>query len=138
MAALKYWLWLTNLPGLSNRSCWQLLEHFDSPEEIYYADEGHLRLVDGLSEEQRQRLQDKSLHRAEEILALVDRPMPFSAINQKVCAHYSLLTRQPRRALRFERNVRFFVEFLADEGYLNTECVEGTAYYAQSGKKFRE
>ena len=69
MAALKYWLWLTNLPGLSNRSCWQLLEHFDSPEEIYYADEGHLRLVDGLSEEQRQRLQDKSLHRAEEILA---------------------------------------------------------------------
>lgn len=69
MAALKYWLWLTNLPGLSNRSCWQLLEHFDSPEEVYYADEGHLRLVDGLSEEQRQRLQDKSLHRAEEILA---------------------------------------------------------------------
>ena len=69
MAALKYWLWLTNLPGLSNRSCWQLLEHFDSPEEIYYADEGHLLLVDGLSEEQRQRLQDKSLHRAEEILA---------------------------------------------------------------------
>ena len=69
MAALKYWLWLTNLPGLSNRSCWQLLEHFDSPEEIYYADEGHLRLVDGLSEEQRQRLQDKSLQRAEEILA---------------------------------------------------------------------
>lgn len=69
MAALKYWLWLTNLPGLSNRSCWQLLEHFDSPEEVYYADEGHLRLVDGLSEEQRLRLQDKSLHRAEEILA---------------------------------------------------------------------
>ena len=69
MAALKYWLWLTNLPGLSNRSCWQLLEHFDSPEEVYYADEGHLRLVDGLSEEQRQRLQDKSLQRAEEILA---------------------------------------------------------------------
>ena len=69
MAALKYWLWLTNLPGLSNRSCWQLLEHFDSPEEIYYADEGHLRLVAGLSEEPRQRLQDKSLQRAEEILA---------------------------------------------------------------------
>ena len=69
MAALKYWLWLTNLPGLSNRSCWQLLEHFGSPEEIYYADEGHLLLVDGLSEEQRQRLQDKSLQRAEEILA---------------------------------------------------------------------
>lgn len=69
MAALKYWLWLTNVPGLTRRSCWQLLEHFESPEEIYYADEGHLLLVDGLSEEQRLRLQDKSLQRAEEILA---------------------------------------------------------------------
>ena len=69
MAALKYWLWLTNVPGLTRQSCWQLLEHFGSPEEIYYADEGNLQLVDGLSAEQRQRLQDKSLQRAEEILA---------------------------------------------------------------------
>jgi glyoxylase-like metal-dependent hydrolase (beta-lactamase superfamily II) len=79
---------------------------------------------------------DLFLRRAEEILALIDTPMPFSTIDQKVCAHYSLLTRQPRRALRFERNVRFFVEFLADEGYLNMECVEGTVYYSRSGKKF--
>jgi len=79
---------------------------------------------------------DLYLRRCEEILSLIDRPMPFSAINQKVCAHYSLLTRQPRRALRFERNVRFFVEFLADEGYLTMECVEGTVYYARSGKEF--
>ena len=74
--------------------------------------------------------------RCEEILALVDHPMTFSDINRAVCAHYTLLTRQPRRALRFERNVRFFVEFLADEGYLTMECIEGTVHYSQSGKKF--
>ena len=73
---------------------------------------------------------DQLIHRrAEEILDLVDEFMPFSAIDQKVCAHYKLLTRQPRRALRFERNVRFFVEYLADEGFLEMECVEGTVYY---------
>ena len=76
------------------------------------------------------------LRRAEEILALVDKPLSFSAIDQLICAHYKLLTRQPRRALRFERNVRFFVEYLADEGYLDMECVDGTVYYKASGKKF--
>ena len=68
MASLKYWLWLTNLPGLSNRSQWLLLEAFSSPEEIYYADEERLHLVEGLGREQAALLQDKSLHRAEEIL----------------------------------------------------------------------
>lgn len=72
---------------------------------------------------------DLFARRSAEILSLIDRPMTFSSIDQTVCAHYSLLTRQYRRALRFERNVRFFVEFLADEGYLDMECVEGTVYY---------
>ncbi len=69
MAALKYWLWLTNLPGLTNRSRWLLLEHFSSPEDIYYADEGQILPVPGMSAEQVKLLQDKSLRRAEEILA---------------------------------------------------------------------
>lgn len=68
MAPLKYWLWLTNLPGLTNRSQWLLMEQFSSPEEIYYADEERLRLVEGLGSEQAAILQDKSLQRAEEIL----------------------------------------------------------------------
>ena len=76
------------------------------------------------------------LRRAEEILNLVTRSMSFSEIDRAVCANYRLLTRQPRRALRFERNVRFFVEYLADEGYLDMECVDGTVYYKASGKKF--
>lgn len=69
MAALKYWLWLNNLPGLSNRSQWLLLEHFSSPEEIYYADEEQLRLVEWLTSDQAALLRDKSLRRTEEILA---------------------------------------------------------------------
>lgn len=69
MAALKYWVWLTNVPGLHNRSRWLLLEHFGSPEEIYYADEARLQLVEDLPAAQRALLSEKSLQRAEEILA---------------------------------------------------------------------
>ena len=36
MAALKYWVWLTALPGLSNRSRLLLLERYGSPEDVYY------------------------------------------------------------------------------------------------------
>ena len=38
MAALKDWVWLTALPGLSNRSRLLLLERYGSPEDVYYAD----------------------------------------------------------------------------------------------------
>lgn len=69
MAALKYWVWLTNLPGLTNRSQWLLLSAFSSPEDIYYAEEAQLLLVEGMTPGQAALLQDKSLRRAEEILA---------------------------------------------------------------------
>ena len=49
MAALKYWVWLTTLPGLTNRSKLLLLEHFPSPEDIYYAQPEDLPPVEGLS-----------------------------------------------------------------------------------------
>lgn len=69
MAALKYWVWLTNVPGLSNHSRWLLLEHFHSPEEIYYAEEAQVLLTPGITLQQAQLLREKSLHQAEEILA---------------------------------------------------------------------
>ena len=53
MAALKYWVWLTNVPGLTNRSRWLLLDHFQSPEEIYYAQEEQYLLVEGMTTEVR-------------------------------------------------------------------------------------
>ena len=44
MAGLKYWLWLSSLQGLSGASKHLLLEHFASPESVYYADEEEYRL----------------------------------------------------------------------------------------------
>ena len=32
---LKYWLWLTNLRGLSNQSRLALLRHFGTPEDVF-------------------------------------------------------------------------------------------------------
>jgi glyoxylase-like metal-dependent hydrolase (beta-lactamase superfamily II) len=68
--------------------------------------------------------------RAEEILSLVDRPMMLSQIDEKACVLHQLLTHKPRRSLRFERNVRFFVEYLVDTGKLTETCQNGATYYA--------
>ena len=69
MAALKYWVWFTTLPGLTNRSKLLLLEHFPSPEDIYYAQPEDLPPVEGLSSSQAALLSDKSTDRAEDVLA---------------------------------------------------------------------
>ena len=45
MAALKYWVWLTTLTGVSEDTRLRLLQAFSSPEEIYFADKGDLALV---------------------------------------------------------------------------------------------
>lgn len=70
--------------------------------------------------------------RAEEILSLVTQPMTASQITQATCERYQLLTRKPRRALRFERNIRFFLEFLLDLGKLEMVCRQGTTYYQRT------
>lgn len=71
--------------------------------------------------------------RAEEILALVDRPMTASQIGEAACVYYQLLTRKPRRALRFERNIRFFLEYLTDGGALVMDCQNGVPRYLRAG-----
>lgn len=38
--------------------------------------------------------------------------MTSSQIDAAVCAYYQLFTHKPNRALRFERNICFFVEYL--------------------------
>ena len=45
MAALKYWVWLTTLTGVSEDTRLRLLHAFSSPEDIYFADKGDLALV---------------------------------------------------------------------------------------------
>ena len=69
MASLKYWLWLTSLPGLGNQARLALLRRFGDPEDIYYADPGELLLTEGLTRDQAALLEDKSLAAAETILA---------------------------------------------------------------------
>lgn len=67
MAALKYWIWLTTLPGLTNQSKLRLLAHFSTPEDVYYADESDLTAV-LMDRRQAQCAADKSLRRAEQVL----------------------------------------------------------------------
>lgn len=68
MATLKYWVWLSELAGLNNVSKLLLLQHFGSPEEIYYAGAEEYAQVEGLKKEQGELLHQKSLQRAEDIL----------------------------------------------------------------------
>lgn len=70
--------------------------------------------------------------RAEEILNLVDGPMTACQVDEKVCVLYQLFTKKPRRSLRFERNVRFFLEYLVDTGALAEVCRNGATYYVRT------
>lgn len=55
--------------------------------------------------------------------------MAASDIVRRVCLFYKLLSGKPRRALRFERNIRFFIEFLVDRGDLVMETQDGVTVY---------
>lgn len=66
---LKFWLWLTNLPGLTNQTRLALLRHFGSPEDIFYADMGEILLTEGITREQASLLENHKLDTAERILA---------------------------------------------------------------------
>lgn len=68
MAGLKYWVWLNECRGLTNRSRALLLDHFGSPEDVYYADEAEYALVEDLSKKQLELLADKSTDGADKIL----------------------------------------------------------------------
>ncbi len=68
MAALKYWVWLTTVQGLSDDTRLRLLEIFSSPEDIYYADLGELALVQGIRKEELAALENRSLDSTERIL----------------------------------------------------------------------
>ena len=68
VSALKYWLWLTRLPGLSNQSRLLLLRHFGTPENVYFAEPPEFPLVDGLERQQAALLSNHSLDEAERIL----------------------------------------------------------------------
>lgn len=68
MASVKYWLWLTSLPGLSPQGVRAVLAHFGTPEGAYFADSGAYALAEGLTAPARRALENKDLTRAETIL----------------------------------------------------------------------
>lgn len=73
MAAIKYWLWLANLPKLGSRMKLSLLEHFGEPDKIYYGDEEEYFQVEGITRSMAEALKEKSLDRADRILGDCDR-----------------------------------------------------------------
>lgn len=73
MSTLKYWLWLTTRPGVQPDSAFRLVEHFGTPEAVYFADPAEYGLVERLPGKTSAGLLDKSLNEAEEILAQCDR-----------------------------------------------------------------
>ena len=68
--------------------------------------------------------------RLEQIKALITEPMHFSRICQLVYRNFGLRSTRARRALYYERNIRFFVEYLLDQDQLDILCRDGVAYYA--------
>ena len=66
---LKFWLWLTNLPGLTNQTRLALLRHFGTPEDIFYSDPEEILLVEGMTRSQAALLENRKLDTAERILA---------------------------------------------------------------------
>lgn len=65
---LKYWLWLTELAGLTNQTRLALLRHFPSPEDVYYADPEEVLLTEGITRRQAEFLKNKDLSAADRIL----------------------------------------------------------------------
>ncbi|MBR5236781.1 MAG: DNA-processing protein DprA [Clostridia bacterium] len=65
MSDIRFWLWLTLKKGIGSSKITALLEHFESPEEIYSADEAEFLKVEGLSGKDVRVLADRSMHRAE-------------------------------------------------------------------------
>ena len=73
MAGTKYWVWLSEHKGLSARLRLQLLEHFGTPENIYYADEEEYLHVEGMTRRTAALLADKSTAAADRILGECER-----------------------------------------------------------------
>lgn len=72
MAAMKYWVWFSAL-RLSPKSKQALMDHFhQDPERIYFSTPQQILKVDGLTPGDRERLKDRQLDTAMDILGRCD------------------------------------------------------------------
>lgn len=67
LTELKAWLWLTL--RLDCGPAWETLRHFGAPERAYFTDPEEYALIPKLTPAQRERLADKSLAEADQLLA---------------------------------------------------------------------
>lgn len=72
MTAMKFWLWLTTRKGMDANGALAVLSHFVTPERAYYADREEYDMLP-LRPSQRQSLADKSMEKADRILADCER-----------------------------------------------------------------
>ena len=65
---LLHWIWLAHRPDVSERMKICLLEHFQDPEDIYFADGESYRHVEGITAAAAESLKDKDLSSAQAVL----------------------------------------------------------------------
>lgn len=70
---MKYWLWLASLRGVSNQLKLSLLAHFAAPERIFMAESGEYLLVEGMTRQSAELLENKSLRESDRILGECER-----------------------------------------------------------------
>ena len=68
-----FWIWLSEALGASNRDFKQLIDLYRSPYEIFGAEESELLRVPRIAQRTVERLCDKSIARATDILELCER-----------------------------------------------------------------
>ena len=70
---LVHWIWFAHRNGVSDREKGILLQHFQDPEDIYFADGEAYAHIPGLRPEAGEALRDKDLSSAEKILDACER-----------------------------------------------------------------
>ena len=73
MTTMKYWLWLAGLKGVPGRVKLSLLDHFSTPERVFFGESGEYLLVEGVTREIAALLENKSLKEADGILGDCER-----------------------------------------------------------------
>ena len=70
---LLFWIWLSEALGAGTKSFLKLIELYESPYELFHAEEAEIERIEGLSDRVRASLCDKSLQRATQILEACER-----------------------------------------------------------------
>lgn len=68
--------------------------------------------------------------RADIIAKLIDRPIHLSEVSRRVCEAFRLRSGTKGAVALYERNTRAYLEYLRDEGLIETVTKDGIFYYA--------